>query len=73
MTYLSPPPLPSSHGFAFTESKKSLSKGVIIGAVAGGTILLLLSLLAGVYALRQKRRAERASEQLNPFGKKFMI
>jgi cbb3-type cytochrome oxidase subunit 3 len=50
-----------------------LSKGVIIGAVAGGTILLLLLLLAGVYALRQKRRAERASEQLNPFGKKFMI
>jgi hypothetical protein len=67
------PPLPSSHGLASTESKKSLSKGVIIGAVAGGTILLLLLLLAGVYALRQKRRAERASEQLNPFGKKFMI
>ncbi|XP_062176314.1 leucine-rich repeat receptor protein kinase HPCA1-like isoform X3 [Alnus glutinosa] len=53
---------------ASIESKKSLSKGVIIGVVAGGTILLLLLLLAGVYALRQKRRAERASEQLNPFA-----
>ncbi|XP_059445078.1 leucine-rich repeat receptor protein kinase HPCA1-like isoform X1 [Corylus avellana] len=51
-----------------TESKKSLSIGVIIGAVAGGTILLLLLVLAGVYALRQKRRAERASEKLNPFA-----
>jgi cbb3-type cytochrome oxidase subunit 3 len=50
-----------------------LSIGVIIGAVAGGTILLLLLVLAGVYALRQKRRAERASEKLNPFGNKFMI
>ncbi|KAB8681453.1 hypothetical protein FH972_026332 [Carpinus fangiana] len=51
-----------------TESKKSLSTGVIIGAVAGGTILLLLLVLAGVYALRQKRRAKRASEKLNPFA-----
>jgi cbb3-type cytochrome oxidase subunit 3 len=64
------------HGLGIsTESKKSLSIGVIIGAVAGFTVLLLLLVLAGVYvyALRQKRRAERASGQLNPFGKKFMI
>nr|POE45962.1 putative leucine-rich repeat receptor-like protein kinase [Quercus suber] len=52
----------------YAETKKSLSIGVIIGAAVGGTILLLLLLLAGVYAFRQKGRAERASEQLNPFS-----
>jgi uncharacterized integral membrane protein len=51
------------------ESKNPLSIGIIIGAAAGGTVLLLLVLVAGVYAFRQKRRAERASDQLNPFGK----
>ncbi|KAG6652347.1 hypothetical protein I3843_05G000300 [Carya illinoinensis] len=50
------------------ESKKSWSTGIIIGAAAGGSILLLLLLLVGTYAFRQKRRAERASEQLNPFA-----
>jgi amino acid transporter len=73
MTYLSLPFSLFPHLFGIsTESKKSLSIGVIIGAVAGGTILLLLLVLAGVYSLRQKRRAERASEKLNPFGNKFM-
>ncbi|KAM4134001.1 hypothetical protein ACJW30_01G375000 [Castanea mollissima] len=52
----------------YAETKKSLSVGVIIGAAVGGTVLLLLLLLAGGYAFHQKRRAERASEQLNPFS-----
>ncbi|XP_062176311.1 leucine-rich repeat receptor protein kinase HPCA1-like isoform X2 [Alnus glutinosa] len=61
--------LANPYGY-YAESKKSLSIGVIIGAVAGFTILLLLLVLAGVYvyALRQKRRAESASGQLNPFA-----
>ncbi|GMY05130.1 leucine-rich repeat receptor protein kinase HPCA1-like isoform X1, partial [Fagus crenata] len=50
------------------ESKNPLSIGIIIGATAGGTVLLLLVLVAGVYAFRQKKRAERASDQLNPFA-----
>lgn len=46
---------------------KSTNIGIIIGAAAGGCVLLSLLILAGVYAYRQKRRAEKANEQ-NPFG-----
>ncbi|XP_011028446.1 PREDICTED: probable leucine-rich repeat receptor-like protein kinase At5g49770 isoform X1 [Populus euphratica] len=51
-----------------TGSKKSSNTGVIIGAVAGGSVLLLLLLGAGLYAHRQKKRAEKATEQNNPFA-----
>ncbi|KFK31438.1 hypothetical protein AALP_AA6G111800 [Arabis alpina] len=43
--------------------------GIIIGAVVGVAVLLLLLTIAGIYALRQKQRAKRARDQLNPFGK----
>lgn len=33
------------------------------------TALVFLLILAGVYAYRQKRRAERADKKNNPFGK----
>ncbi|KAH7520882.1 hypothetical protein FEM48_Zijuj08G0192800 [Ziziphus jujuba var. spinosa] len=49
-----------------TEKSKS-SIGIIIGAAAGGSVLVLLLLLVGVYAFRQKRRAERSSEISRPF------
>ncbi|KAK2662545.1 hypothetical protein Ddye_001119 [Dipteronia dyeriana] len=49
------------------KSENSTSIGVIIGAAAGGCVLLLLLVLAGVYAYRQKRRAEKANDQ-NPFA-----
>lgn len=54
-----------------TDSNKSskLHIGIIIGAVAGGSVLLLLVLFAGLYAFRQKRRAEKATELSHPFGK----
>ncbi|KAI9397107.1 hypothetical protein POPTR_004G232400v4 [Populus trichocarpa] len=51
-----------------TGSKKSSQTGVIVGAVAGGSVLLLLLLGAGLYAHRQKKRAEKATEQNNPFA-----
>uniref|UniRef100_A0A2N9EYE2 non-specific serine/threonine protein kinase n=1 Tax=Fagus sylvatica TaxID=28930 RepID=A0A2N9EYE2_FAGSY len=60
---------PSGQDQESKESKNPLSIGIIIGAAAGGTVLLLLVLVAGVYAFRQKRRAERASDQLNPFAR----
>ena len=41
----------------------------MVGAAAGGSLLVLLLLIAGVYAFCQKRRAERATEKSNPFGK----
>nr|QNJ34483.1 CARD1-like protein 1 [Striga asiatica] len=41
---------------------------VIIGAAVGASILLLLLLIAGVYAFRQKRRAETAAKKSDPFA-----
>lgn len=52
----------------FVEPKKSSSMGIIIGAAAGGSVLVLLLLFAGVYAFSQKKRAEKANEQINPFA-----
>ncbi|GLT37363.1 hypothetical protein SLA2020_116840 [Shorea laevis] len=49
------------------NSPKSIT-GIIIGAAVGGSVLLLLSLLVGVYAFRQKKKAERASLESNPFA-----
>ncbi|EEF42998.1 leucine-rich repeat receptor protein kinase HPCA1 [Ricinus communis] len=51
-----------------TESNNSSNTGIIIGAAAGGVVLVLLLLLAGLYAYRQKKRAQRAKEQNNPFA-----
>ncbi|WZY82644.1 hypothetical protein YC2023_029028 [Brassica napus] len=47
----------------------SSNMGIIIGAAVGAVVLLLLLTLAGVYALRQRKRADRATDQNNPFGK----
>ena len=52
-----------------SESKKSSNVGIIVGAAAGGSVLVLILLLVGVYAIRQKRKAKRATDQNNPFGK----
>jgi cbb3-type cytochrome oxidase subunit 3 len=51
------------------ESNKGGSSRMIIGAAVGCSLLLLLLVLAGVHAFRQKKRAERAIELNNPFGK----
>ncbi|KAG5248591.1 leucine-rich repeat receptor protein [Salix suchowensis] len=48
-------------------SNKSPSRGVIIGAAAGGLALLLLLLGAGIYAYGQKKRADKATEQNSDF------
>ncbi|XP_057249528.1 leucine-rich repeat receptor protein kinase HPCA1 [Beta vulgaris subsp. vulgaris] len=42
--------------------------GIIIGAVVGGIVLLLLLVGAGGYAFYQKKKAEKAKQQANPFG-----
>lgn len=56
--------------FTYIGPSKSVSMSVIIGTVVGVVVLLLLLAMAGIYALRQKRRAEKANDQINPFGKK---
>lgn len=55
-------------GKSSTDSKKSVSTGILIGAALGGSLVLLLLIFAGVYAYRQKRRAERADKKNNPFA-----
>lgn len=42
--------------------------GVIIGIAVGCTILVLGLAALAVYAIRQKKRAERAIELSKPFG-----
>ncbi|XP_010521415.1 PREDICTED: probable leucine-rich repeat receptor-like protein kinase At5g49770 [Tarenaya hassleriana] len=51
------------------NGSKSSNTGIIIGAVIGGIVLLLLLTIAGIYTYHQKKRAERATEQSNPFAK----
>ncbi|WVY93788.1 hypothetical protein V8G54_032876 [Vigna mungo] len=49
------------------KSSKSSHTGVIVGAVVAVVVFIVLASLAGMYAIRQKRRAER-SAGLNPFA-----
>ncbi|GLU06079.1 hypothetical protein SLE2022_231420 [Rubroshorea leprosula] len=58
---------PYNH-FSDTKNSKKSTTGIIIGAAVGGSVLLLLLLFAGVYAFRQKKKAERASLESNPFA-----
>ncbi|XP_009605193.1 leucine-rich repeat receptor protein kinase HPCA1-like isoform X2 [Nicotiana tomentosiformis] len=48
-------------------SHKSIAKVIIIGAAAGGVILLVLSLIIGVYAC-QKKRATETARKSDPFA-----
>ncbi|XP_010442449.2 PREDICTED: probable leucine-rich repeat receptor-like protein kinase At5g49770 [Camelina sativa] len=49
--------------------EKGLKSSHIIGAILGAAVFLLLLMIAGIYALKQKKRAERANDQINPFAK----
>ncbi|KDP32456.1 hypothetical protein JCGZ_13381 [Jatropha curcas] len=48
-------------------SSKS-NTGIIIGAIVGCSVILLLLILAGLYAYRRKKKAKRATQQNNPFA-----
>lgn len=50
-------------------SNKSSRVGLIVGVSIGVSFLVLLIILAGIYALRQRKKAKRAVEKSNPFGK----
>ncbi|KAI3445520.1 hypothetical protein Pfo_002185 [Paulownia fortunei] len=52
----------------FTGSKKSSHVGIIVGVAIGVSVLVLLILLAGIYALRQRKKAKTAIEKSNPFA-----
>ncbi|KAG8368963.1 hypothetical protein BUALT_Bualt15G0100900 [Buddleja alternifolia] len=49
-------------------SKNSSHVGIIIGVSVGGSVLLILVILAGIYALRQRKNAKNAIEKSNPFA-----
>ncbi|XP_076909841.1 leucine-rich repeat receptor protein kinase HPCA1-like [Bidens hawaiensis] len=47
---------------------KSSNTGIIIGSVVGGCVLLVLLVLAGMYAFRRKEGVERVTQQSQPFA-----
>lgn len=55
-------------GFSESDKSSSISIGVIVGAAVGFSILVILAVLVAIYADRQKRRAEIADKQNNPFA-----
>ncbi|GJZ72234.1 probable leucine-rich repeat receptor-like protein kinase, partial [Tanacetum coccineum] len=55
-------------GGASGGGSKSSNTGVIVGSVIAGCVLLALLVVAGLYAFRQKGRAERATNESSPFA-----
>ncbi|CAK7357242.1 unnamed protein product [Dovyalis caffra] len=55
-------------GNYFSGSKKSSNTGIIVGAAVGGSVLMLLLLMAGVYAFHQRKKADQATQLMNPFA-----
>ncbi|PWA79139.1 leucine-rich repeat protein kinase family protein [Artemisia annua] len=55
-------------GGASGGGSNSSNTGVIVGSVVGGCVLLALLVVAGLYAFRQKGRAERATNESSPFA-----
>ncbi|XP_028797387.1 probable leucine-rich repeat receptor-like protein kinase At5g49770 [Neltuma alba] len=53
--------------YAGNESKKSSHIGIIVGVVVAVVVFLAVALLAGIYVVRQKKRA-KGSAELNPFA-----
>ncbi|PPD79341.1 hypothetical protein GOBAR_DD23744 [Gossypium barbadense] len=49
------------------HSNKS-SAGIAIGAAVGASVLFILLVIAGIYAYRQRKRADRATKESNPFA-----
>ncbi|XP_068496168.1 leucine-rich repeat receptor protein kinase HPCA1-like isoform X2 [Phaseolus vulgaris] len=58
-----------NHDDGPNQTSNSSITAIIIGvAIGGSSLLLVLLALAGFYAFRQRRRAERAISRSNPFG-----
>ncbi|CAN4108250.1 unnamed protein product [Withania somnifera] len=61
-------PFPFVIHFSGTHGIKKSSTGIIIGAAVGGSVLAILALIVGIYAFRQKKRAEDAAKRNDPFA-----
>ncbi|TQD77023.1 hypothetical protein C1H46_037469 [Malus baccata] len=59
--------IPAQYNFP-DAGKSSMSTGVIIGISAGCLVLVLGLVVLGIYAIRQKKRAERAIGLSRPFA-----
>nr|XP_043621505.1 leucine-rich repeat receptor protein kinase HPCA1-like [Erigeron canadensis] len=57
-----------NYDFSLAELGHKSSSGVVIGAAVGSCVLVVLLILAGIYAFRQKGRAERAYQESSPFA-----
>lgn len=57
-----------NYDFLIGTGSKSSNTGVIVGAAVGGCVLVVLLVLAGMYAFRQKGRTERANQESSPFA-----
>ncbi|PKA51819.1 putative leucine-rich repeat receptor-like protein kinase [Apostasia shenzhenica] len=60
----SPYSFPGSNG----RGKSSMSTGVIAGIAVGCSILLIVLVIVGIYAFKQKKRAEEVAKQSKPFA-----
>ncbi|WZZ13364.1 hypothetical protein YC2023_106453 [Brassica napus] len=49
----------------FSGGSISINIGIVIGAVVGAVVLVMLLTIAGIYGLRQKKRAEKATAKWN--------
>ncbi|KAG6472126.1 leucine-rich repeat receptor protein kinase HPCA1-like [Zingiber officinale] len=58
----------STYPFPAVEGRSTMSVGLKIGIAACCALLVIGLLVVTIYALRQRRRAERAIEQSKPFG-----
>ncbi|PKU61554.1 putative leucine-rich repeat receptor-like protein kinase [Dendrobium catenatum] len=61
----------SAFPYPFSDSnggKNSMSTGAIAGIAVGCIILLILLIVLAIYAIGQKKKAERAVEQSKPFA-----
>lgn len=56
------------YDFQDGNGNKSISMGMIVGIVVGCVILVIILVLVALYAIRQKKRAERAIELSKPFA-----
>ncbi|KAI9122581.1 hypothetical protein K1719_006421 [Acacia pycnantha] len=62
-------PYPYEHYEPMESSKKS-NVAFVTGAIVGCSVVLVLLLFAGIYAFYQKKRAEKAIAQSNPYGQR---
>ncbi|KAJ0525083.1 putative protein kinase RLK-Pelle-LRR-VIII-1 family [Helianthus annuus] len=60
--------LPETSGGTSGTKHKSSNTGIIIGSAVGGSVLVVLLVIAAMYAFNQRKQVERTSQQTQPFA-----